>query len=139
MIFGWSKKRRDRETGIAFVKAAPEILAAYGGLVAKHAAAYMDEKWLPVKKPVMKAALKVGWEMAKTDEQREWIKVGWTLLSSFQSEIGDNPVDGKIPPNASPDDVLAVLEPFIRVAKLAEAEAESDRLEFQEYIRQSSN
>jgi hypothetical protein len=133
------EKRREKQIGDAFVKAVPEILARYGDVLASGQSVYLDENLLPVKKPLLKAALKAGWVMAKTEQQREWIRVGWIFLSTFQPGIGDDPVDGKTPPDASPEEVLRLLTPFQRIAAAAELDAEADRPEFVEYIRKSSN
>jgi hypothetical protein len=124
----------DQDLRTNFIKAVPDLLAKYGDVVASNRAIYLDESLLPAKKTVMKAALKVGWELATSGEQREWIKTGWYLLSNFQPGIGDPPHDGKIPLDASIEDALRINDEFLRVAEMAETEAERDRDEFARYV-----
>lgn len=116
------------------------ILERYAKIIAAHPTAYFDEKRLPVNKEMMKAALKIGWKLADSDKQREWLKVGWTLLSKFQKGIGEPPVDCTLSPDTPlPSSAeMARLERYSQIAKIAEAEAEKNRAEMFDFIQQNS-
>jgi hypothetical protein len=49
------------------------VLAQYGEGISENPGVFCDEKLLPFSKSVIKAALKFGWELAGTDELRDWI------------------------------------------------------------------
>jgi hypothetical protein len=69
-MFSWIKDRRNRAAEAHFIESVPRVLAEYGKLIEKLAAAYIDEAWLPLKKLGMKRALKVGWKLAKDRRPR---------------------------------------------------------------------
>jgi hypothetical protein len=133
-MFSWIKDRRNRATEAHFIESVPRVLAEYGKLLEKFPAAYIDEAWLPLKKLGMKRALKIGWKLAKDDEQREWIKIGWTLLSQFQKGVGSKPIDSNIITREN----LARLDRFLELAKIAQLEADSDQIELLEFVQQNS-
>ena len=140
-MFDWFKKRRERilaDRSDRLVREVHVILSRYRELLEKHSTAYMDETWLPVSKAEMKTVLKVAWKSAKDDDRREWVKIGWTLLSKFQKGIGKIPVDCSIPQNASYEESVRIMEPYMRIAKIAQAEDEANRTEMLEFIRQNS-
>jgi hypothetical protein len=135
----WLQQRRRRRANGRFVKAVPAILARYGELIEAHPTAYIDETQLPVDKEMMKAALKIGWKLADNDKQREWLKVGWILLSQFQKGVGETPIDCNLSPGLLPsDEEVSRLDRFLQFAKIAEAETEKNRAEMFEFIRQNS-
>jgi len=83
-IFGWFRQRtRERELNKSLSEAVPNILSAYGDLLAKYPAAIMDASWLPVNKKTMVAVFKLAWLGATTDQARNWIEVGWALLAKL--------------------------------------------------------
>jgi hypothetical protein len=73
--------------------------------------------------------------MAPTDELRNYVEVGWTCLSMFQPGVGKTPVDGAVPPDASPQSVIHQLGRFVEFGKRAQAEAERDLIEMRAFIR----
>jgi len=87
----------------------------------------------------MKAALKIAWKLADNDKEREWLKVGWILLSQFQKGVGETPIDCKLSPGLLPsDEEVSRLDRFLQFAKIAEAETEKNRAEMLEFVRQNS-
>jgi hypothetical protein len=132
-MFRWLKERREKAASNEFFKTVPDILARYGELHEKYPGAYLDEWMLPVDKPSMKRALKIGWLIAKTDEQREWMKIGWTLLQNFQSGIGDVPLQATAPDITSPKD-MANFERWLEFAKKGQIEDEANQREKDAFI-----
>src|SRR5260370_14361055 len=124
-MFSWIKDRRNRAAEAHFIESVPRVLAEYGKLLEKFPAAYIDEARLPLKKLGMKRALKIGWKLAKDDEQREWIKIGWTLLSQFQKGVGSKPIDSNIITQENP----AKLDTCLELANIAHLEADSEQIE----------
>jgi hypothetical protein len=116
----------------------PRILQKYGELIEKYPTAYVDETLLPVSKHQMKMVLKAAWKMAPNEQLRNHVEVGWTLLSMFQPNIGEVPIDCKISPNLLPED-MAQLDRFLQIGKVAQAESEKDREELQEFIRKNQS
>jgi hypothetical protein len=72
--------------------------------------------------------------LAKTDEEKEWIKVGWTLLQFFQPGIGDAPLVLNAPADQSPLS-LARFGRVLEFAKKAAIEDEANQREKEEFIR----
>jgi hypothetical protein len=140
-MFEWFKKRRERilaDRSDRLARDVPVILSRYRELLEKHSTAYMDETWLPVSKAEMKTVLKIGWKTAKDDDRREVINICWTLLARFQKGIGKIPIDCSVPRNSSYEESLRITEPYLRIAKIAQAEDEANRVEMLEFIRQNS-
>ncbi len=135
-MFKWFKERRKKALEDQFIKAVPAILARYGDLLEKYPACYVDETWLPVAKPMMKRALKIGWLMAKGNDQlREHVKVGWTLLSTFQKGVGPKPIDMTVKSDPLSDEGMDHLNRMLKIGRSSEAEMNADRDEMQEFIR----
>jgi hypothetical protein len=138
LMFEWFKERRERIAEDRLKRDAPIILSRYQELLEKHPTAYMDETWLPVSKTQMKAILKAVWVSAKYDERRESIKIAWALLSKFQPGIGKVPISCTTPSYISYEEGLRILEPYMRIAKIAQAEDEANRTELLEFIQRNS-
>jgi hypothetical protein len=138
-MFEWFKERSERAHVDRAARNVPAILSRYSQLLEKHPTAYMDETWLPVSKAEMKNILKVALMSAKNDDRREVIKICWTLLSKFQKGIGKIPIDCTLPGNSSYEEGDRIMEPYLRIAKIAKAEEDLNRTEILEFIRQSSN
>ena len=79
---------------------APSIVAAYGKLLEKHPLGILDSKLLPLPKPRMKSMLKLAYRRARTEGERRRIEQLYIGLSSFQSGIGDIPIDPDKPGSA---------------------------------------
>jgi hypothetical protein len=137
-MFEWFKERRERAHIDRAARNVPAILSRYSELLEKHPTAYMDETWLPVSKAEMKTILKVALMSAKDDDRREVIKICWTLLSKFQQGIGNIPIDCTVPGNSSYEEGDRIMEPYLQIAKIAQAEDEANRTEMLKFIRQNS-
>jgi hypothetical protein len=141
-MFEWFKEHRERilaDRADRVARNGPAILSRYSQLLEKHPTAYMDETWLPVSKAELKTILKVALMSAKDDDRREVIKICWTLLSKFQNGIGKIPIDCTVPGNSSYEVGNRIMEPYLRIAKIAKAEDEVNRAEMLDFIRKKSN
>jgi len=124
-VFKWlSRKWRDPLSGNRLSDAVPQILSAYGELLTKYPSAIIDASWLPVDKKTMINVFKIAWLGAKTDEARNWIEVGWALLSNFQEDVGSRPITAELPDNLSLEESIAALDKYTLWAKLALAEGD---------------
>ena len=132
-MFGWfksSKPNKQRDPTVADIG---DILAKYGELIEKHPTAFMDESWLPVTKDEMRRVFKAAWKISPTPEMRNYVEIGWTLLSMFQPGVGPVPVDAAVPRDVSRESIRA-LERFGELSKLAQAESERDLKEKREFV-----
>jgi hypothetical protein len=133
-MFGWlNRKGPTQQKPNRLSDAVPSILSAYGDLLAKYPTAIMDASWLPVKKQIMVEVFKVAWLNSKSDEARNWIEVGWTLLPNFQEGVGDVPLTPDLPEGLPTKETMANLDKYVMWAKLADAEGaimQHDRDEF---------
>lgn len=57
----------------------------------------------------MKAVLKKAWQVAPNDHIRNAVDQAYLFLSHFQDDVGDKPIDSKLPPDAPPEQVLEIL------------------------------
>jgi hypothetical protein len=77
--------------------------------------------------------------LRQTDEKtRTFLEIAYVHLSQFQDGVGDNPIDCQIPSDADPKKKMAVLEPYLRFSSAVTEEAESLRVEFDEFKRRKS-
>ena len=122
-MFGWFKRTTpERRSGSHLAEAVPQILIAYGDLLAKHPSAIMDTSWLPVDKRTMVQVFKIAWLGAMTDEARNSIEVGWALLPNFQEGVGETPITAALPEDQPVEETIAALEKFNLWGKLVVAE-----------------
>ena len=132
-----SSKEQARTTSITLTTSdVARIMQEYSGLLEKYPTAYMDEKWLPVPKDKMRLVLKAAWKMAPNAELRKYVEIGWTLLSMFQTGVGDIPVDGDIPrdPKLISEAHLQKLDRYVVLGKLAEVEGDKEQVEMRSFI-----
>jgi hypothetical protein len=132
-----SSKERATTTSITLTTSdVARIMQEYSGLLEKYPTAYMDEKWLPVPKDQMRLVLKAAWKMAPNAELRKYVEIGWTLLSMFQTGVGDIPVDGDIPrdPKLISEAHLQKLDRYVVLGKLAEVEGDKELVEMRSFI-----
>src|SRR5579863_5149257 len=114
-MFGWFKSQSKAAANLTLADVAP-VLEKYGMLLEKYPTAFVDESWLPVPKNQMRLVFKAAWKLAPTAEMRNYVEVGWTLLSMFQPDVGAVPVDAATPKNASPNDVVTMLGKYLKIA-----------------------
>jgi hypothetical protein len=134
-MFGWFKPSRPKKPRDLTVGDVADIISRYGELLEKYPTAYMDESWLPVPKEQMRLVFKAAWKIAPTAEMRNYVEVGWTLLSMFQPGVGPVPVDAATPKDASPSDITKMLGKYLKIADAAKPESERDYREMREFTR----
>ena len=132
-MFGWFKSSKPKKPRDLTVADIGDILAKYGELLEKHPTAFMDESWLPVPKDEMRRVFKAAWKIAPTSEMRDYVEIGWTLLSMFQPGVGAVPLDAAMPRDVSPESIKP-LERFVELSKAAQAESDRDLKEKREFI-----
>jgi hypothetical protein len=133
-MFKWLKKG-PAETPTKLTTAdLPRIMQQYQTLLEKYPTAFIDEEWLPVPKDEMRLVFKAAWKMAPNAELRNYVEVGWSLLSMFQPGVGQTPVDCATPRDASPQSI-AQLDRFVELGKIAQAEAEKEVVAMRALIR----
>jgi hypothetical protein len=113
-----------------------KIMQQYDELLGKYPAAYIDESWLPVPKERMRQVFKAAWKMAPNAEIRHFVELEWTFLSMFQPSVGATPIGNAIPVDVSPQSV-ALINRFVELSELAEAETENDLAEMHAFTRAS--
>jgi len=136
-MFSWLRKTRQDAIAKKSIIVANAAIEKFGELLEKYPGGYLDESWLPLPKSEMKTAFKVRWLIAKNEEEREWIKVGWFYLSSFQPGIGQTPLTANLDGNTSPETVIAKLGPYLEFSKQVEADMLRDKAEFEQFIETS--
>lgn len=99
-----------------------EIVSAYGSLIEKYSTAFVDASTLPVPKRELKEALRKVWE--KYPEKRSAIEVAYVHLANFQEGVGPEPIEGKLPTDASPEEAIKTLESWSRWSKATKTEVE---------------
>jgi len=134
-MFGWFKPSQPKKSRDLAARDVADIISKYGELLEKYPTAYMDESWLPVPKEQMRLVFQAAWKIAPTVEMRNFVEVGWTLLSMFQPGVGPIPVDANTPNDASPSDITKMLGKYLKIADAAKPESERDYREMREFTR----
>lgn len=142
-MFGWFKRKPKQGIGEQEAKkimdAAIDIVVRYGKVGETLGTAIVDASRLPVRKPEMKAALKLAWRFAEGDQRmRNWTEAGYALLANFQEGIGPEPIDCKVPPNADPPTVAAILTPWLEWSPKVQTEMTALVAEFEAFKRSTS-
>jgi hypothetical protein len=104
----------------------------------RYPTAILDTSKLPLPKADMRRVFMEEW-LAQTDEKtRTFLEIAYVHLSQFQDGVGDNPIDCKVPSDKDPKKQMTVLEPYLRFSSAVTDEAESLRVEFEEFKRRRS-
>jgi hypothetical protein len=129
-VFDWLTGRRSKTTSrpapAMSTEEAIDAVTKLGQLMERHPLALLDTKRLPLPKPDMKAALKIAWRIAPSDELRRATEHAYLHLSSFQDGVGDEPIDPTLSAGATPEESRAILDPY--VGRSAQVQAESGTL-----------
>ena len=120
-------------------KAVPEgSIEAFGVLMERYPTAILDTSKLPLPKADMRRVFMDTWLAQTDDKMRTFLEIAYIHLSQFQDGVGDSPIDCKVPSDADPKKKMAVLEPYMRFSSAVTEEAESLRVEFEEFKRRKS-
>jgi len=121
------------------IEAIPEgAIEAFGVLMERYPTAILDTSKLPLPKADMRRVFMDEW-LAQTDEKtRTFLEIAYIHLSQFQDGVGDKPIDCTLPSDADPKRKIAILEPYLRFSSAVTEEAESLRIEFEEFKRRKS-
>jgi hypothetical protein len=138
-VFRSLKKSLETRLAGKPTKAVPEgSIEAFGVMMERYPTAILDTSKLPLPKADMRRVFMDTW-LAQTDEKmRTFLEIAYIHLSQFQDGVGDSPIDCKVPSDADPKKKMAVLEPYIRFSSAVTEEAESLRIEFEEFKRRRS-
>ena len=134
-MLSWFKRRRRLDNAKEKALGAQLAINRLGELIERYPNAIIDEKWLPVPKSDMKTALKIGWITAQNDKDRELIRVGWSLLASFQPGVGEEPISSKLPENPSPEDAIKILGPYLEFSSRVQTEMVMNGEEFDAFVK----
>lgn len=143
MIFGWGKNTSKEKTmsqqELAQMGAAiKNAIADYGEIIEKNPGSFIDVSRLPFDKPTMKKLLMTGWHMAENEEMRQAIGACWYMLYQFQEGVGPIPISGHTDMNASPQEIMKSLGPYMEWTKRTDAERQSLAKEVQEFMDKNS-
>jgi hypothetical protein len=134
-VLSWLKKRRNFDAAKKTAMGAQIAINRMGELIEAYPGAVIDETWLPVPKADMKTALKIGWITAPNEKERELMRVGYSLLASFQPGVGEKPISPKLPENPSPEDAIKILGPYLEFSPRVEAEMVANGKEFDAFVK----
>jgi hypothetical protein len=139
MIRSWLERRRERKKAEVLTRRVPKIIGRLGELIEKYPDGYMDETWLPLDKSGMKTVLKIAIAAENDSKKREWLKVGWLLLSQFQPNIGQTPVRfASSSPLPSPEEMEA-LSRYVQISERARVEEEQNVAELNDFLARLPN
>jgi hypothetical protein len=108
----WLRKRNRQALNTRKASDPMEAVADLGDLMQRFPCAILDSKLLPLPKDQMKEALKQAWLKARDEHIRNAVEVAFTSLCDFQEGVGEKPIERSLPPNCSPRQALAILEPY---------------------------
>lgn len=141
-IFDWLTGGRPKaKSAIAREMTAEQAIDAVcklGELMERNPLAILDIKRLPLSKAGMKTALKIAWQIAPNDDMRKAAEAGYLHLSQFQEGVGDTPIDPTLPPNCPPEEVPAILAPYLARSDQMKADADALMAEMAEFKRSMS-
>ncbi len=99
------------------------------------------EKWplvifpvsrLPLSKEEMKTALRLAWRIRKEPNLREFVELAYAHICQFRDDI-TAPIDPTLTKDATPQEAISILDPFLAIADKVEAERAELEAEFREY------
>jgi hypothetical protein len=108
------------------------VVPAYGEIIEKWPLIIFPASRLPLPKGEMKTALRLAWRIRKEPKLRESIEIAFVHLCQFREDVS-TPIDPTVPKDATPQQAVAILDPFLTIAKQVEAERAKLAVEFAEY------
>jgi hypothetical protein len=85
-------------------QSAEDAIRKLAALMETYPSAILDTTMLPLPKAEMKTALKQAWLRIESAKWRNWLEVGYIILSNFQDGVGPRPCQQPVfPPNKDPE------------------------------------
>jgi hypothetical protein len=112
-----------------------DAVTRYGIILEHQGSAILDASKLPLQKAEMKKALIAVWRSAPDEKMRNAVEFGYVNLANFQDGVGDKPIDDKLPKNADPAKVKAILDPWLAWSPKVQAEMSQLVAELEEFKR----
>jgi hypothetical protein len=110
------------------------VVPAYGEIIEKWPLVIFPASRLPLPKDEMKTALRLAWRIRKEPDLRQSVEVAYAHLCHFRDDI-ISPIDPTLTKDATPQETISILDPFLAIADKVEAERAQLNAEFQEYKR----
>ncbi|MDA9508933.1 hypothetical protein XI09_30730 [Bradyrhizobium sp. CCBAU 11386] len=108
------------------------VVPAYGEIIEKWPLVIFPASRLPLPKGEMKTALRLAWRLRKEPTVRASVEIAFMQLCHFREDV-NAPIDPTVPEDATPQQIDAILSPFLAIAKQVEEEREELRVEFAAY------
>jgi len=137
-MFPWSKrgKAHDRPAAKSDADKIADLIAtavsAYGDILEASPLVIFPVSKLPLPKDDMKNVLRLAWRLNTNPQVRAFVEIGYRHLANFREDISE-PIDPTLPPDAAPDVVAAILEPYVAIVKTIEAEQRQLQAEFSDF------
>jgi len=80
----------------------------------------------------MKTALRLAWRIRKEPKLRQSVEIAFVHLCQFREDLSA-PIDPTVPKDATPEQTVATLSPFLAITDQIEAERAELQAEFDEY------
>jgi hypothetical protein len=108
------------------------VVPAYGGIIEKWPLVIFPASHLPLPKEEMKTALRLAWRIRKEPNLREFVEFAYLHLCQFRDDV-TAPIDPTLTKDATPQETISILDPFLAIADKVETERAQLQAEFQEY------
>jgi hypothetical protein len=108
------------------------VVPAYGEIMEKWPLVIFPVSRLPLAKDEMKTALRLAWRIRKEPKLREFVEVAYAHLCQFRDDISA-PIDPTLTKDATPQETISILDPFLAIADKVEAERAQLNAEFRAY------
>jgi hypothetical protein len=108
------------------------VVPAYGEIIEKWPLVIFPASRLPLPKAEMKTALRLAWRIRKEPKVRHSVEIAFLHLCQFREDL-HTPIDPTVPNDATPEQTVAILNPFLAIADQIEAERAKLQAEFDEY------
>jgi hypothetical protein len=108
------------------------VVPAYGEIIEKWPLVIFPASRLPLPKGEMKTALRLAWRIRKEANLRQSVEIAFVHLCQFRDDVSA-PIDPTVPKNATPEQTVAILSPFLAITDQIEAERAQLQAEFDEY------
>jgi hypothetical protein len=108
------------------------VVPAYGEIIEKWPLVIFPASRLPMSKGEMKTALRLAWRIRKEPKLRQSVEIAFVHLCQFREDLSA-PIDPTVPKDATPEQTVATLSPFLAITDQIEAERAELQAEFDEY------